>query len=136
MSDPVWALPGSVEMGADGPRLIGGQCSDCSLRLYPHASICPKCWSRDVARVPLASRGTLYTYTIVHTGRFGWQTPYAIGYVDLADGVRVCAPLDMDLDKPIALGADVVLTAGPLRTDEKGTTYLSHRFAAAQGASR
>lgn len=137
MSDPIWALPGSVSMSSAGePRLIGGQCKSCALKLYPRAAVCPVCWSKEVAAVELASRGTLYTYTIVYAGRPGWQTPYAISYVDLDDGVRVCAPLDLDGGEPPAIGSVVELTAGPLRTDEKGVTYLSHRFRkSAVGAS-
>lgn len=132
MNEPAWALPGSVETPAgEGPCLVGGQCGDCTLKLYPITPVCPGCWSKNMTRVRLARRGKLYTYTIVHTGRAGWQTPYALGYVDLDDGVRVCAPLDMSLERPIPIGAMVELSTGPLRTDEKGVTYLSHRFKAA-----
>ena len=129
MSDPVWALPGSVESsGIDGPYLVGGQCGACALKLYPQAPVCPACWSKDVAPARLSRRGTLYTYTVVYAGRSGWQTPYALGYVDLDDGVRVCAPLDFADGEAPKIGGVVELTAGPLRTDEKGVTHLSHRF--------
>lgn len=129
MSEPIWALSGSVRVGDDGnPCLIGGQCISCSLKLYPRAEVCPQCWGKEIVPVELACRGTLYTYTIVHAGRPGWQTPYAISYVDLDDGVRVCAPLDLESGEPPPIGCIVELTTGPLRVDEKGVTHLSHRF--------
>jgi uncharacterized OB-fold protein len=129
MSEPVWALPDSVRVGTDGnPRLVGGQCTACSLKLYPCARVCPECWSKEITPVDLSRRGTLYTYTIVHAGRPGWQTPYAIAYVDLDDGVRVCGPIDLDGGEVPRIGSAVVLTTGVLRTDEKGVTHLSHRF--------
>lgn len=129
MSEPVWALPGSIRTGSDGaPRLVGGQCTSCSLKLYPRAAVCPQCWCKEVEAVDLAPRGKLYTYTMVYAGRPGWQTPYAISYVDLDDGVRVCAPLDLEGGEPPPIGSTVELTTGPLRVDEKGVTHLSHRF--------
>lgn len=131
MSDPVWALPESVGTNSEGlPSLLGGLCPSCSLKLYPRPAVCPRCWSKDVATAALARRGTLYTYTIVHAGRPGWQTPYAIAYVDLEDGVRVCGPLDLDAGEPPAIGSTVELTTGMLRIDEKGVSHLSHRFRA------
>lgn len=129
MSEPVWSLPGSVDCSeTDGPYLIGGQCAACSLKLYPRAPVCPACWSKDVTPARLSRRGKLYTYTIVYAGRTGWQTPYALGYVDLDDGVRVCAPLDFPEGEPPRIGGVVELTMGPLRTDERGVPHLSHRF--------
>lgn len=129
MSDPVWALEGSVQFDTEGkPHLVGGQCTSCSLRLYPRPTVCPRCWSKDVAPVHLSTRGSLYTCTIVHAGRPGWQTPYAIAYVDLDDGVRVCGPLDLDGGEAPPIGCPVELTTGPLRRDENGRSHLSHRF--------
>jgi len=129
MSEPVWALPETIRMDSDGsPRLIGGRCTSCALKLYPRAAVCPQCWCREVAPAELARRGKLYTWTIVYAGRPGWQTPYAVSYVDLDDGVRVCAPLDLEGGEPPPIGCEVELTTGPLRVDEKGVTHLSHRF--------
>lgn len=129
MSEPVWALPGSVRVDDAGrPHLVGGQCAACSLKLYPRPPVCPACWSKEVLAIDLAPRGSLYTYTIVHAGRPGWQTPYALAYVDLEDGVRVCGPLDLEGGEPPSIGSAVELTTGPLRTDENGVSHLSHRF--------
>lgn len=132
-TEPVWALPGSIRDGSDGkPRLVGGQCNSCSLKLYPRAAVCPQCWSTEIAAVELSRTGTLYTCTTVYAGRPGWQTPYSIGYIDLDDGVRVCAPLDLEGGEPPPIGSAMELTSGPLRTDEKGKTHWSHRFHKAQ----
>ena len=129
-----WALPGSVEVGSDGHlHLVGGVCVACSDTVFPRPRICSKCWSEDIAAKHLARRGKLYSYSVVHAARKGWRAPYAIAYVDLDDGVRVCGPLEGALDRLPALDSIVELMVGPLRTDADGREVLSHRFAAATG---
>lgn len=62
MSDPIWALDGSVHVDSAGkPHIAGGQCPSCSLKLYPLATVCPQCWSKEIAPVHLATHGQLYT---------------------------------------------------------------------------
>lgn len=127
----IWALEGSVENGPDGrPRMLGGQCAGCGEKMFPQPKMCPRCWSEDIATVPLASRGKLYSFSVLHIARQGWKTPYVIAYVDLEDGVRVCAPLDCDVASPPPLDSLVHLTTGVLRTQPDGSPVLSHRFVA------
>jgi uncharacterized OB-fold protein len=44
-------------------------------------------------RVPLGRVGTLYSFTIVYVAPRGFTAPYAVGYVDLPEGLRVFAPI-------------------------------------------
>jgi uncharacterized OB-fold protein len=68
---------------------------------YPSLPACPRCASTNMTRQPLSGRGTLWTWTVQ---RFppksppyeGTFRPFAIGYVELPEGVRVEAILDVD----------------------------------------
>ena len=67
------------------------RCDDCALLGFPPRNLCRACWSRRVSWTDLASGGVLYSYTRVHVAptAFRADAPYAIGLVDLDDGVRL-----------------------------------------------
>ena len=72
-------------------RLITTRCADCHALSFPPRNLCRACWGRNLRWVALAPRGRLYSFTRVHVvpGAFSGDAPYAIGIVDLADGVRL-----------------------------------------------
>jgi uncharacterized OB-fold protein len=85
---------GAEVVSVDGElRLAGGHCKDCDARIFPADAMCPFCLSTEVAKVPLSKTGTLYSFTVIHVAPKVWEVPYAIGYVDLPEGVRVFAKL-------------------------------------------
>jgi uncharacterized OB-fold protein len=84
--------PGHVIAGDGGLRLKGGACASCGALAFPKPAICSGCLSEDIADAPLAGGGVLYAYSVIHVGRRP-DLPYAVGYVDLADGVRVFTEL-------------------------------------------
>ncbi|MBK4720911.1 Zn-ribbon domain-containing OB-fold protein [Azospirillum sp. YIM DDC1] len=93
----------------DPPRLLGSACRACSTRLFPARDFCPACGSDDVeGGVPLATAGTVYSFTVVRQAPPGRETPYSLAYIDLADGVRVMAQVTGDpdalrIDMPVQL---------------------------------
>lgn len=70
-------------------------CEDCSKLTFPPKPVCPHCWSTRVAWRPLGSFGTLYSWTRIHAAPsvFASEAPYAVGVVDLTDGVRLACRL-------------------------------------------
>ena len=46
------------------PVLIGSRCVSCGTVAFPYQGSCPRCTSEDVRRSELATRGTLWTWTI------------------------------------------------------------------------
>lgn len=120
---------------AGAPVLFGIECLDCAAKLFPPADVCPECMSEKVARLALSSRGTLYSWSLVHAAPKGWTVPYIAAYVDLPEGVRVFAHI-VDAD-PAALAIDMAVTlcVRQLGTDENGAAFTSYAFApAAEGA--
>ncbi|HOA94798.1 MAG TPA: Zn-ribbon domain-containing OB-fold protein [Quisquiliibacterium sp.] len=91
-------------------RLCTTRCADCGAFGFPPRNLCRTCWSRTVRWVELAPHGRLYSFTRVHVvpGAFAGDAPYAIGIVDLADGVRLmCRMLGEvtadHLDRPVEM---------------------------------
>jgi uncharacterized OB-fold protein len=127
-ADSRFVAPDLVALDSKGtPRLIGGRCGNCQALSFPRAAVCVSCFSEDIEKVQLAEQGTLYSYSIVHQAPKGWAVPYALGYVDLPDNVRVLAHLDAPAEK-IAINMPMRLSVGVVGADASGAPLLSYTF--------
>ena len=119
----------AIETGDDGaPYLVGIQCMDCAVRVFPPVEVCPDCMSENLARLRLTPRGTLYSWSLVHVAPKGWTVPYIAGYVDLPEQVRVFAHIvDADPER-LAFDMDVTLCVRTLGEDENGAPVTSYAF--------
>jgi uncharacterized OB-fold protein len=125
----VLIAPELVEIDGQGrPRLIGGCCRRCGDMSFPRARICTGCLAEEIEPVALSSRGKLYSYAIVHQAPKGWIVPYTLGYVDLPDGVRVLAHIDVPSAK-LAIDMDVELAVGTVAVAPDGAPRSSYVFA-------
>jgi uncharacterized protein len=91
--------------------LVGARCTGCAVTVYPAAGACPRC-GLNMAPIELSTVGSLWTWTVQ---RFAPKSPpyvpppdgfspFAVGYVDLPEGVRVAAVIEADPDV-IRIGA-------------------------------
>jgi uncharacterized OB-fold protein len=56
-----------------------------------------------------------------------FKPPYAVGYVELPEGVRVFAPLEMVDDRPFKVGMEMEVRVDPL-WHEGETAVIGFRF--------
>ena len=83
-------------------RFEGAKCKECGKVFFPPRLICPGCKSREFEKIQLKKEGKLLTYTIIRVppSQFVDQAPYAMGVVELADGVKLLTQIaDCDLEK-------------------------------------
>ncbi len=76
-------------------RLVAQYCPDCQRFQHYPKPVCGDCWRSELEWRELSGTGKIYSFSIVHRGpskEFS-QTPYAIGLVDLDEGVRMMAGL-------------------------------------------
>ena len=101
-TQPFWDAAG------DG-KLLYKKCTACGEpHFYPRPH-CPFCFSDKVEWQEASGRGTIYTYSVMRRA----PVPYAIAYVELAEGPRMMTNIvDCDLDK-IAIGQPVRLVFKP-----------------------
>ncbi|WP_086846730.1 OB-fold domain-containing protein [Streptomyces coeruleofuscus] len=98
--------------------LQGSRCSGCSVTAYPAEDTCPRCGGPADPAV-LQGTGTLWTWTVQRYAPKsppyqpppGGFEPFALGYVELVDGVRVAAVLDVDDLDDIRIGMPLTVTA-------------------------
>ena len=83
-------------------RLEAGKCKKCGQIYFPPRLICPECKSNQFETIKLNPEGKLLTYTIIRiaSDKFSIQAPYAVGIVELNDGVKLTSQIaDVDFDK-------------------------------------
>ncbi|HET8578996.1 MAG TPA: OB-fold domain-containing protein [Methylomirabilota bacterium] len=59
---------------------------------------CPFCGSQGSSEVPLSGRGRLLSWTVIRVapGRYAAEAPYAVGLLELPEGLRLTARLEGD----------------------------------------
>lgn len=98
--------------------LVGSQCAECAVTVYPADGACPRC-GLSTSPVTLSTVGTLWTWTVQ---RYAPKSPpyvpppegfrpFAVGYVELPERVRVAAVLDAADLSEIRIGAPVRIEA-------------------------
>lgn len=72
-------------------RLVVQRCTSCGVyQFYPRA-LCASC-AGETEWVDASGRGTLHTFTVIRQNRseaFAALSPYAVGIVELEEGVRM-----------------------------------------------
>jgi len=97
-------------------------------------AVCPECLGENsLEEVKLGTGGKLYTFTIVRVPTPGFKVPYAFGYIDLPEGVRVCSQIHAEepLEDRLKLGMDMELTIGQIR-EEAGKSVIGYLFRTAK----
>jgi uncharacterized OB-fold protein len=124
------------------PHLIGSQCAGCSTRYFPQAAGCrnPHCDDKRIASALLPSTGTLVSYTVQRYQppplfRMDNWSPYAIGLVDLGEGVEVMGMLTQVDPAAIQIGMPVRLVLEALFEDPERGPILTYKFAPAEEAA-
>jgi hypothetical protein len=95
------------------PVLQGRRCADCGKLSVDQGKPCPFCGSQGGSAVALSGRGRLISWTVIRVapGRYASEAPYAVGLVELDEGLRLTARLSGDPEK---LTAGEVLTFASL----------------------
>ncbi|PIQ44480.1 MAG: hypothetical protein COW04_12750, partial [Deltaproteobacteria bacterium CG12_big_fil_rev_8_21_14_0_65_43_10] len=117
------------ESPSEKPHLIGSKCSFCGEYFFPKRAICPNCLKDEKPEdVLLGNKGKLYTYCIVKAAPLGFDAPYAIGYVDIPEGLRIFSPLTECDKEKLKINMDLELIVDKIREDEAGQAVYGYKF--------
>ncbi len=100
---------------------MGSRCKRCGQVSFPKVSVCSQCFTdSEVEETYLSKIGKLYTYFVIYMKHPRFGSPYVTGYVDLPEGVRVCARIvDCEpFDQKLKLGGHVRLVVTPIHEEE------------------
>ena len=107
--------------------LIGNRCKACGRIFYPPRPFCFDCLDDKIEPVKLGSRGRLYSYTICHMPSPHFTPPYMVGWVDLSEGIRIFAPLKMEVDERIWIGMEMKLVIDDF-WEEEGRRAVGYKY--------
>ncbi|WP_055603296.1 bifunctional MaoC family dehydratase N-terminal/OB-fold nucleic acid binding domain-containing protein [Streptomyces aureus] len=104
--------------GVAAHRLLIQRCGDCAALRFPWLPGCADCGSPEWDTVEASGAGTVYSYVVMHHPSFpAFDPPYAVGLVELAEGVRMISNVvGVPYDK-VRIGMPVRLEF--LRVDEE-----------------
>jgi len=126
VKEGLWRTPPDEE-----PYLIGSKCPSCGEIVFPKMQVCLNCQEQNVEEVKLSRRGKIYTVTVVMQQPplyYKGPVPYALGYVELPEGVRLetlytdCGPDSLEI------GMDVELVVEKLYDDDEGNELITYKF--------
>lgn len=95
--------------GAKAGQLKLQSCEECAKTYFPPRPFCPGCGSRDVKVVNASGKAKLYSYVIHARPAPGFDPPYAIAVVELAEGPRMMTNIVGCPQTPEALQLDMDL---------------------------
>ncbi|WOX23370.1 bifunctional MaoC family dehydratase N-terminal/OB-fold nucleic acid binding domain-containing protein [Streptomyces solicathayae] len=71
-------------------RLLIQRCTGCETLRFPWLPGCNACGGQDWDTVEASGEGTVYSYVVMHHPPFpAFDPPYAVGLIELAEGVRM-----------------------------------------------
>ena len=133
---PVLVADGLFELTEDGACLLGSRCRGCRALYFPQALSCrnPQCDDKSVEGARLPVTGTLVTFTVQRYRppplfRMDDWSPYAIGLVDLGEGLEVMGMIDGIALDEIRIGMTMRLIGAPLFARDDGVPVLTYKFA-------
>jgi hypothetical protein len=96
--------------------LLLQRCSACGAWRHPPSPICPQCLSDAYEWIAARGRGTVYTFTVVHEARRGWEklTPYVIAVIALDEGPHILSNVINVAPEQVAIGMSVGVTFAEL----------------------
>jgi len=125
----LWTTPAPAE---EKPQLVGSKCFNCGEIIFPSNTVCVNCQYQTMEQIKLSRRGKIFSLSTVmlappkyYTG----QVPYAIGYVELPDGVRILTSFSGNPDF-LKIGMDVELVIEKLHENEEGDEIMGFKFKA------
>ena len=99
------------------PALIGSRCRACGQVFFPSKPVCLNCQSTDLELVHLSRDGKLYTYTTVYLPSEHFPPPYAVGWIELPEGIRVFSQVRGWQERPLKIDMDMRMTIEKLWQD-------------------
>ena len=103
-------------------RLLLQRCANCGAWRHPPSPICSQCLSDAHEWLSACGRGIVFTYTVVHEARRGWEklTPYFLAVIALEEGPHLLSNVVNVAPDAVAIGMAVEV----LFVELDGTTKL------------
>lgn len=99
--------------------LIAVKCRQCGQIVFPRRVVCLNCQGTDLETIHLSRRGKLYSYTIVHMPSEHFEPPYAVGWIELPEGIKIFSQVRGWREQSLTTGMDMTLFFEKLWDEEE-----------------
>lgn len=113
------------------PRILASRCPACDEIFFPRRRICQNCQTENLKPIELSSNGKIFSFTVVMkrpASNYLGPVPYAFGWVELPEGVRVETLYTGCQFEDLRIGMDVELVIETLHHDSDGREIVCHKF--------
>lgn len=110
-----------------GAALLASRCNICGQVFFPRRERCLDCPNQDMESVLLRGTCRLYTFTIVNMPTEHYDPPYAIGWVEFPEGVRVFGQIKGWEKQPLKIGMNMELVIDTL-WEEEDKEIIGYKF--------
>ena len=92
-------------------KLMGGKCRNCGTIHLPPRPLCYRCFSEEFQWIEISRKGRLLTYTIIHVAppQFESKAPYAVGIIELKDGLKIPGMIEDVEQKKLKIGMQLIM---------------------------
>lgn len=131
MSQPVesFTIEQFYKFMAQG-KLMGGMCQKCKKVHLPPRPFCNDCGSQTFSWVNISGKGKLVTYTVINVAPQQFQnlTPYAVGIVELAGGLRIPGMIQGVTQEQLKIGMDLAVDFGTCSQPQQWPSWQRYCF--------
>lgn len=108
-------------------NLLASKCKNCGQIFFPQRDRCLECNHTGLETIKLGTNGILYTFTIVQMPTEHFSPPYAIGWVECPEKVRVFGQIRGYVNKPLKIGMPMKIITDVL-WQEEDKDIIAYKF--------
>ncbi len=112
-------------------RLVANKCKSCGVLYFPQRRICLECGKAEFEDKQLSGKGKIASWTVIRAAPTGFESPYAIGVVQLEEGPMLSSQITGPLNN-IQTGKPVKAVFRRLIQNEDGLIVYGFKFELAE----
>lgn len=136
MSQRIPVIEGLFSEMAEGPRLLGSRCTTCATPYFPKSPVChnPDCDESRIEDATFGPHGVLFSCAVQNyppppPAKYDEPyQPYALGMIDMAEGLRVLGRIAARDFSKLHGGMPVELIVDRLYRDAEGHDVVTWQF--------
>lgn len=111
-------------------KLMGGKCKKCRKVHLPPRPLCDNCFSKEFEWTEIPQKGKLLTYTVIHVApaQFQSMTPYAVGIIQLENGVKIPGMIRGVALEQIKIGMPLTIDFGECAATQQWPQWPRYYF--------
>lgn len=111
-------------------KLMAGKCLKCGKIHLPPRPLCDNCLSQNFSWLEISGKGKLLTYTVIYVAPEQFQnlTPYAVGIVELDNGLKIPGMIQKISQEKLKIGMDLTLDFGTCSEPQKWPAWPRYCF--------